>query len=195
LKAETAAAVIKAAKSGKGTAVVGRYALYPILAHQQIRLKSMLTTDAQLATPLSAQERLVTVNVPLERGVAGLVRTGDHVDIFSVRADGDSALLAENIEVVLAAPAQDVVRTSGEENPKSDPLTRLPDYPVPAMYVIRVPASLVSVIVDADSSSKLYLAYRNPAGALASVCAPADAACITATTTTTPSNGSTTTVP
>jgi Flp pilus assembly protein CpaB len=193
LRADTADAVLAAAKKGS-TAVVGRYALYPILASQQIRLKSMLTIDAQLATPLGPQERLVTVNVPLDRGVAGLVRTGDRVDVYSVRDAGDSVLLAENVEVVLAAPATDVVKSSGEKNPESDPLTRLPDYPVPAMYVVRVPASLVSALVDADSSTKLYLAYRNNASAPATLCAPSDTSCSTPSTTLPPS-GSTTTLP
>jgi Flp pilus assembly protein CpaB len=161
LKGDTAAAVLEAARSGDGTVVVGRYALYPILANQQIRLKSMLTADAQLGAALGAEERLVTINVPLERGVAGLVRTGDRVDIYSVTSTGTSELLAGNIEVVMAAPSEDVLRSSAEENPGSDPLTRIPDYPVPAMYVVRVPVSLVPGLVAADSSATLYLAYRS----------------------------------
>ena len=161
LKAATAEDVLTAAKSGKNTVVVGRYALYPILANQQIRLRSMLSTEAQLGTALAADERLVTINVPLGRGVAGLVRTGDRVDIYSV-SDSASVALAVNVEVVMAAPAEEVLRSSAAANPDSDPLTRLPSYPVPAMYVVRVPVSLVPSLVTADSSSTLYLAYRTP---------------------------------
>lgn len=186
LKAATAEAVLAAAKSGKGTTVVGRYALYPILANQQIRLKSMLTTDAQLASPLAPTERLVTINVPLARGVAGLVRSGDHVDVFAVSSDGTSQILAENVEVVLAAPAEDVLRTSGAENPDSDPLTRIPDYPVPAMYVVRVPSSLVTAIVSADASSKLYLTYRSATAVSQAECTDGSATCNQTTPPTTP---------
>lgn len=187
LKASTADEVLAAAKAGKNTVVVGRYALYPILAHQQIRLRSMLSTDAQLGTALAPDERLVTINVPLGRGVAGLVRTGDRVDIYSV-SDSTSVTLAENVEVVMAAPAEDVLRSSAAANPDSDPLTRLPSYPVPAMYVVRVPVSLVSALVTGDSSSTLYLAYRTPCVATATV------TCST-TTTATSATSSSSTVP
>jgi Flp pilus assembly protein CpaB len=186
LKAATAEAVLAAAKTGNGTTVVGRYALYPILAHQQIRLKSMLTTDAQLATPLSEAERLVTINIPLARGVSGLVRTGDHVDVFSVNSDGEAQLLVENVEVVLAAPAEDVLRTAGAANPESDPLTRIPDYPVPAMYVVRVPSALVNILVSADSSSKMYLTYRSAVPGTQPACTDGSATCTSTTSTTIP---------
>jgi Flp pilus assembly protein CpaB len=196
LKGATAEAVLEAATSGDDTAVVGRYALYPILVNQQIRLKSMLTSDAQLGAALGSDERLVTINVPLERGVAGLVRTGDHVDIYSVATAGTSELLAEKIEVVMAAPSEDVLRASAEKNPGSDPLTRIPDYPLPAMYVVRVPVSLVPALVAADSSATLYLAYRSVAALpAAQTCVPtADKPCPPVSSVA-PASTSSTTVP
>ncbi len=164
LKATTPEAVLEAARAADAaTTVVGKYALYPILAKQQIRIPSMLSADAQLRVELADDERLVTINVPLARGVAGLIRSGDRVDVYNVAGDNGGAssqLLAEDIEVVLAAPGEDVVKAVGEANPGQDPLTRLPSYPVPQMYVLRVPVSLVTTMISADSTNSLYLAYR-----------------------------------
>lgn len=164
LKATTPEAVLEAARAAdSATTVVGKYALYPILAKQQIRIPSMLSADAQLRVELAEDERLVTINVPLARGVAGLIRSGDRVDVYNVAGENGGAssqLLAEDVEVVLAAPGEDVVKAVGEANPGEDPLTRLPSYPVPQMYVLRVPVSLVTTMISADSTNSLYLAYR-----------------------------------
>ena len=189
LKATTAEAVLAAAKDTTAdTNVIGRYALYTILSQQQIRIPSMLTADARLLVDLGPDERLVTINVPLARGVAGLVRTGDRIDLYTVSSDSQvssSQLLAEDIEVVLVAPGEDTVKAVGEANPGQDPLSRLPNFPVPALYVLRVPVSLVTAVVSADAVSSLYLVYR-----------PVAEAVTTAPTTTVPTApGTATTVP
>jgi Flp pilus assembly protein CpaB len=164
LKATTAEAVLAAAKDTTAdTNVIGRYALYTILTQQQIRIPSMLSADARLLVNLGPDERLVTINVPLARGVAGLVRTGDRIDLYTVSSESQtsvSQLLAEDIEVVLVAPGEDTVKAVGEANPGQDPLSRLPNFPVPALYVLRVPVSLVTTVVSADAVSSLYLVYR-----------------------------------
>jgi Flp pilus assembly protein CpaB len=134
--------------------VIGRYAVYPVLAGQMIRVEG-----GQLALyPLSLAptERLMSLNVPVDKGVAGTLRTGDYVDIYG-QGDEGAELIAANVEIVLASPAADVVASIGQENPKSDPLTRLPDYPVPVLYVVRVPAEIVAQLASYNARGAMSL--------------------------------------
>lgn len=152
---------------------------YPLGEQEQLR-KESLTYDTQLSVDLEPNERLVSVSSSIAASVAGSLRPGDRVDVFTILAvsggslgngaettlSGDgAALIYANAEIVSISLPEDqfsnaISRQTSEEG---DDLTRdelLPGNPIPGIYVLKVRVDAIPRIALAQSRGETFLAYR-----------------------------------
>lgn len=141
--------------------------LYPLANGQQLRVDYFSKNPAVLTENLEPNERLLSVTASVASSVAGGIRPGDAVDIIAVdETNRTGRLIASNVPVVAVNPAADqleqVAASQTGENKDANPSDLLPGTPIPGVYTIRVDADQVVGLSTADSSAKLYLAYRAP---------------------------------
>jgi Flp pilus assembly protein CpaB len=147
---------------------------------QQVRAE-FFSADFQLATPLAADERLVSIQAEVASAVAGQVKPGDRIDIFAVSDNGNDSLLGlivSDIEVVSVTPGAQVIDQAA--NDLADPENRdkavselLPTRPVPGIYVLRVNAVDAPRLLLVDAAATVYIALRG-ADAVNVITAPID---------------------
>lgn len=153
----------------------GRWLSFPAGERQQLR-RSMFAGVGELAVPLGADERLVSISAPAPRALAGRIRGGDRVDIYVSSSGGVTGLLASDIEVVGVSvlPSQFDTIASQQLSRRGDSFEDIaPTDPVPGTYILRVDSSAVPDLITADSSGRLYIVLRGP-GASESFSPPKD---------------------
>lgn len=131
-------------------------------AGQQLRA-SFFSTRIQTATPLLADERLISISARPSTSVVGTIRAGDHVDVYATIGGGVAGLVAPNVEVVSVSISADQLDNVSQQQltDKSKKLSELvPYYPVPGTYVLRVKSSDVNKFIAVDSGAKVYLVLR-----------------------------------
>lgn len=148
----------------------GRWLSFPVSERQQLR-RSMFTNAGELAVPLDAGERLVSISAPAPRAIAGRVRPGDRVDVYVSGPNGVTGLLGSGVEVVAISiqPAQFDTIASQQLARRGDSFEDLaPTDPVPGTYVLRVDSSDVANFIAADASGRIYLVLRGPDASVSS---------------------------
>lgn len=138
-------------------AISGKWFLYPVPAGQQIR-RSMLVPSGDLAEPLAADERLISITARAADAVAGTIRTGSVVDVYVSSPDGLTGVLGQAVEIVSVslAPEQfDSVAQQQFQDPDKSLSDFVPNQPVGGTYVIRVNAADVARYIAADTSGKI----------------------------------------
>jgi Flp pilus assembly protein CpaB len=154
----------EAGPDGSDWRVVGRRTRSVVYAGQQIRPEMFLGSPSGIAVELADGDRLVSVEVPASRALAGGLAVGDRVDVavFSPEVTG---LVAENVQIV-AIQADASVLSSAQQRQASDgtltPSDVLPSDPIPGTYVLLVPADRAVPLVAAEGTGKLYLLGRTP---------------------------------
>lgn len=137
---------------------------YPIAEGQQIRAE-FFNVEISLATPLTAEERLLSVSAGIGNALAGQIEVGDRVDV-SATVNNVTAIIAQNIEVVAVTVSESQYQSlasqqTGEaKNTKDSEL--LPGDPIPGIYTLRVPVTLVPSVNAAAQGATLSLIYRSP---------------------------------
>lgn len=143
-------------------AIEGKWFLYPVPAGQQIRSTS-LVPSGDLATPLAADERLVSITARAADAVAGTIRSGSIVDIYVSNAEGLTGALGQGVEIVSVSLAPEQFDSVAQQQ-FQDPEKSLSDFvsqqPVGGTYVIRVKASDVARYIAADTAGKITLSLR-----------------------------------
>lgn len=142
--------------------LLGKKAFAPIFIGQQLR-PQMVAEGVALATPLSPNERLVSIGARAAGSVAGTIAPGDRVDVYAAAPDGLTGLLAEDVEVVAVT-----IRPDQLDNLSSTQLTEpdkslgdlVPARPIPGTYVVRVPSDMVAKFIAGDSGGTLYMVLR-----------------------------------
>lgn len=146
-------------------AIAGKWFLYPVSAGQQIRT-SMLVASGELAIPLTADERLLSITARAANAVSGSVRPGSLVDIYVSDGEGFTGVLGQAIEIVAVSLLPEQFESAAQQQ-FNDPGKTLsdfvPDQPVGGTYVIRVQASDVARYIAADTAGKITLSLRGSA--------------------------------
>jgi hypothetical protein len=155
---------IQLGPDGVDWAVVGRRAVYPVFAGQQLRPE--MFTSASAGRVLGPDERLVSVTADVDTALAGSLRVGDVVDILGV-SDDNSVLLAEAAEIVAVQTDPSLFRAAQQrqasaEGSDLEPGDVLPATPIPGMYIVRVPLASAVALAAADGKNEdLYLLARS----------------------------------
>jgi Flp pilus assembly protein CpaB len=147
--------------------VVGRRPKYPVLRAQQIHPIPVFADSFQLATPLGEDESLVTIAIPAERAVLGVLRAGDLVDVVAART-GEETTSSEaepgtkptatfGPGPVLVASKVEIVAVKSKAA-----LTGQVDDGIPSVYLLRTSSDLALQLsnLDSDSGTVLYLMLR-----------------------------------
>lgn len=143
-------------------AISGKWFLYPMPGGQQVR-KSDLVPSGDLATPLAADERLVSISARAADAVAGTIRSGSIVDIYVSSGEGLTGVLGQGIEIVSVslAPEQfDSVAQQQFQDPDKSLSDFVADQPIGGTYVIRVKAGDVGRYIAADTAGKITLSLH-----------------------------------
>jgi Flp pilus assembly protein CpaB len=150
--------------------VIGRRPKYPVLREQQIHPIPVFADSFQLATPLGEDESLVTIAVPAERAVLGVLRAGDLVDVVAARTSEETAPVeptANTKPVVTVGPGPVVVASKVEivAVRSKAALTGQVDDGIPSVYLLRTSNELALQLskLDSDSGTVLYLMLRGHA--------------------------------
>ena len=168
-------------------AINDKWFLYPVPAGQQIR-RDQLVASGDLAEPLAADERLISITARAADAVAGTIRTGSVVDVYVSSADGLTGVLGQGVEIVSVslAPEQfDSVAQQQFQDPGKSLSDFVPNQPVGGTYVIRVKANDVARYIAADTSGKITFSLHGtdsrgfapvPTDLTTTICAAAPAA-------------------
>lgn len=143
-------------------AIVDKWFLYPVPGGQQIR-RSDLVPSGDLATPLAADERLVSITARAADAVAGTIRSGSIVDVYVSNSSGLTGVLGQGIEIVSVslAPEQfDSVAQQQFQDPEKSLSDFVANQPVGGTYVIRVKANDVARYIAADTAGKITLSLH-----------------------------------
>lgn len=150
--------------------IIGKRPKYPVLPGQQIRYNPVFSDGFELARPLAANEKLVTVTITPDRALLGVLKPGDTVDVAvptdapsDVAADpqsGDAVVLAYGAEIVATQNASLLLSATRRSNDLGQ--AALPGDPIPTVYVLRVSTDSAWPIINADSNGKkMYLLLSN----------------------------------
>ena len=146
--------------------IVGKRPKYPVLTGQQIRFSPVFSDGFDLARPLTADERLVTVTITPDRALLGVLKPGDTVDVAlpvietgEVSVDPtsrDAVVLAYAAEIVATQNASLLLSATSRQNELGEAV--LPGDPIPTVYILRVSTQSAWPIIHADSNGrKMYL--------------------------------------
>jgi Flp pilus assembly protein CpaB len=155
--AETGDAAIEEAVSE----LEGTVAQFPLGAKTQIR-SDQFGLQVSLGAQLAPNERLVSIQASVGTAVAGALRVGDRVDIIGA-TDQWTSVVAYDVPIVAITVSEDRYNSVADRqtaDPAVSPGEVLPGDPVPGIYVVRVPAELVPVLLNWNESATLHLAYR-----------------------------------
>lgn len=147
-------------------AIKGKPSQFPLSKNQQIVPEGFGQSVANLGTPLDADERLVSFRATVASSVAGALKPGDEVDLYtSVQTSNISGagLLVPDLTVVSVTVSESRYADIANEQVSSKELTpseALPSNPVPGIYVVRAKVDDVAKIVAADAVGKIYLSFR-----------------------------------
>lgn len=146
---------------GANWKVVGQRPRTQILEGQQLRPEMFTSGQGSIVAVLGEDERLVSVQVPVSKALAGALAPGDYVDV-AVSSSDITGVVAEGAEIVAVAVAEDIFRSATQRQSANDlgPREVLPSDPIPGTYVLRVPADRAVPIINADSAGTLYLIAR-----------------------------------
>jgi Flp pilus assembly protein CpaB len=159
-----------AALEAEAAALVGQVARYPIARGQQLR-SGMFTGPTGELRALASDERLVSIPASLANAVAGSLRPGDRVDVVAVeRRDGISGVIALDVEIVaVRLDADQLYSLSGEqvgpEGRELRPDQLQPTEPIPGMYTLRIPVTMMPLFAVASSQGEFHLFYRGSGAA------------------------------
>jgi Flp pilus assembly protein CpaB len=135
--------------------------------------ESDFSADAELATPLAQDERLVAVEAAVMSAVGGQLRAGDHVDVIAVvDIEGTTIanLVATDIEIIAALPGSQQFNSVAQEQVSGSNKGRtgnelLPSDPVPGIYNVRVSTTEAVILAAASSRGNLVLVLRGKGSA------------------------------
>lgn len=128
------------------------------------------SAEAQLATPLGPNERLLAVEASVVAAIGGQLRAGDRVDVIAIIDAQNrtvSNIVATNIEIVSTLPGEQQFdsiaqeQASGSQDKASNEL--LPSDPVPGIYNVRVTLDQAVVLAAAQSRGELVMVLRGSA--------------------------------
>lgn len=146
-------------------AIDGKRVGVQLAAGQQLR-PSLFIDKIELSTPLTSDERLISISARAGAAVVGTIRPGDRVDLYATAGDGVVGLLGSNVEVVSVSVDSDQLDSAAQAQ-LSDPDKTLSDLvpgePIPGTYVLRVVAADVPAYVAADTSGGIFIALRGAA--------------------------------
>ena len=143
-------------------AIASKRTAMPIGARQQLR-PELFSTQLEGSSPLSPDERLVSVSARASAAIVGALKAGDRVDVYAATASGLAGLLGSDIEVIAVSVMPDQLDSLSQQQvtEKGKVLSDLvPGNPIPGTYVLRVKAGDVSRFVSADAGGKIYLSLR-----------------------------------
>jgi Flp pilus assembly protein CpaB len=143
----------------------GLVTLYP-MARGQMLVKNQIT-QAQTDAPLKPDERLISVKAVPASAVAGTLRVGDYVDVFAVGTSDLKVanLILADVEIVgISLPSEQLNSIAQQQSTdlEADRDTLLPVNPIPGVYTIRVPSTVIARLAVLDANETLVLAYRTP---------------------------------
>lgn len=163
--------------------LAGQQAIYPLSIGQQLRPEFFTGVGSGLPDrALSPDERQISITARASRAVAGMIRSGDRVDVYAVTNGGVSGLLGENIEVLSVSLPPDSLENaaSAQADQKENGLAQIvPTIAIGGTYVLKVKAGDVARYFAADTGGSIYLALRGtealnspvePTNALMAVC-------------------------
>jgi Flp pilus assembly protein CpaB len=135
--------------------------------------ESDFSADAELATPLAQDERLVAVEAAVMSAVGGQLRAGDRVDVIAVvDIEGTTIanLVATDIEIISALPGSQQFNSVAQEQVSGNNKGRtgnelLPSDPVPGIYNVRVSTTEAVILAAASSRGNLVLVLRGKGSA------------------------------
>jgi Flp pilus assembly protein CpaB len=143
-------------------AVNDKWFLYPMPAGQQVR-RGDLVPSGDLATPLAADERLISISARAADAVAGTIRAGSVVDVYVSSSDGLTGVLGQGVEIVSVSLAPEQFDSVAQQQ-FQDPDKSLSDFvanqPIGGTYVIRVKAGDVASYIAADTAGKITLSLH-----------------------------------
>lgn len=134
---------------------------YPLGAKSQIR-SDQFGIQATLGADLAPTERLVSIQANVGQAVAGGLRVGDRVDIVGA-TDQWTSVVAYDVPIVAITVSEDRYNSVADQQSADkdvSPGEVLPGDPVPGIYVVKVPAELVPLLLNWNESATLHLAYR-----------------------------------
>lgn len=128
------------------------------------------SAEAQLATPLAPNERLLAVEASVVAAVGGQLRAGDRVDVIAIidtQSRTVSNIVATNIEIISTLPGEQQFNSIAQEQASSsqDKASNelFPSDPVPGIYNVRVTLDQAVVLAAAQSRGELVLVLRGAA--------------------------------
>lgn len=143
-------------------AIADKWFLYPVPAAQQIRT-TMLATTGELAVPLAADERLISITARAANAVSGSIRPGNVVDVYVSDGEGLTGVLGQRVEIVAVSLLPEQFESVAQQQ-FNDPDKTLSDFvanqPVGGTYVIRVRAADVGRYIAADAAGKITLSLQ-----------------------------------
>ena len=143
-------------------AIASKRTSLPIGAHQQLR-PELFSTQIETSSPLSPDERLVSISARASAAIVGSLKPGDRVDVYAATTAGLAGLLGSDVEVVAVSITADQLDSASQQQvtQKDKQLSDLvPGNPIPGTYVLRVNAADVARFVAADAGGKVYLSLR-----------------------------------
>jgi len=140
-------------------AIADTWLLHPLGQGQQVRA-SMLVPAGDLAVPLAADERLISISARAANAVAGSITPGSIVDVYVSDSNGLTGVLGQAVEIVSVSLAPEQFDSVAQQQFR-EPEKSLSDFigpqPVGGTYVIRVKASTVVSYIAADTAGKITL--------------------------------------
>lgn len=120
--------------------------------------------ESQLAKPLEADERLVSIPASIANAVAGQIKVGDKVDVIAViqkDAGKIANVVAQNLEIVSVYGSQQQFDALSQRQVTGDNAeAELPVKPVPGIYVLRAKAQDAIILSAAVNSGDVVLVWR-----------------------------------
>lgn len=171
----------------KDADIDGAVAQYPLPKGGQFT-QDLVSVETELAKPLGADERLISVPGTYAMTLAGTLKPGDRVDVYAVGSDNLQVanLAISDVEIVSVSLPEDQVSavyqrqlSAAEEGKELSASELLPAEPIPGVFTLRVPVSVAGNLAVAGEHAKFVLTYRgatagatpmSPAGLLQVLC-------------------------
>lgn len=143
-------------------AIDGKRVGVQLVSGQQLR-PTLFIDKIELSTPLTVDERLISISARAGAAVVGTIRPGDRIDLYATAGQGVVGLLGSDVEVVSVSIDSDQLDSAAQAqlNQPDKTLSELvPGEPIPGTYVLRVSAFDVAAYVAADVSGGIFISLR-----------------------------------
>ena len=162
---EDGAIVAKSAEAALELAadqLTGLRVQYPVLTGQQIHTEDF-NVEITLSSPLTANERLLSVQASIGNALAGQIKAGDRVDVVATVGDVSGVIL-NNVEIVSVTVSENQYQSLASQQTGDNKDSRaeelLPGAPIPGTYVLRVGADDAADIATVAAGASLTFLYR-----------------------------------